>query len=238
VLSGALRVFLLCLLSPCLRGTEAIDVDQNALAGIVSHIEDSYRPGRGRQFAVAMNIPADYCTGKLNLKAFREYFKDYTPELVKTAISSDSRIYVGDRLIGARPKPISPYVDANYHTEYLLLVKSNPPGESPADPLIKKILNKDKEGCVIFYTYYSPCDRTCLNARNPRNILKALGIFKEHKGPKAFIYNYPFKGNNDGIVEHGAKIHNNLPLYSCYSYNGFYECHLCVKGEEIVDACL
>ncbi|KAI4879610.1 hypothetical protein NFI96_018368, partial [Prochilodus magdalenae] len=193
VLSGALRVFLLCLLSPCLRGTEDIDVNQNALAGIVSHIEYSYRPDRGRQFAVAMNIPADYCTGKLDLKAFREYFKDYTPRLVKTAMSSDSRIYVGERLIGALPKRICRYVDVNYHSEYLLLVKSNPPEESSADPLIKKILDKDKEGCVIFYTYYSPCDGICLNAKNPRNILKALEIFKEHKGPKAFVYNYPFK---------------------------------------------
>ncbi|KAI4882222.1 hypothetical protein NFI96_025670, partial [Prochilodus magdalenae] len=237
VLSRALRVLLLCFLSSCLRETETAEVDQNTLAFIIKYIHQKYYPGE--QFAVAINIPAEYCSGKIKTEDLQSVLKDDKPSDVKTAII-EYGTYFGTYLIGATtvldtksPKNKHTGKYPNLHSEYLLL--KHPSSEESA---MKDLLNKGKEGCVIFYTFMSPCDGTCLNKEMDRNILDALSIFVKHEGPKAFVYNTLFYYKEIGIKEHGVEINNNVPLYRCYPVSHVYECHHCVDGGKINEKCL
>ncbi|KAL7825421.1 hypothetical protein AOLI_G00326280 [Acnodon oligacanthus] len=191
VLSGTLSMVLLCSLSLWLRGTETVDVDQNALARIISKLQKEYCPKQGDQFAVAINVPARYCTAGSNLDD-GSFLKNDKPDAAKLDMNSAKKLYEGKELIGALRK--SSNNKGDFHSEYLLL-KEPDPEYSP----MKNLLNKNKDGCVIFYTYNSPCIGTCLHEDGDRNILEALYIFNEHRGPKAFVYNRIF--NSDDIAK-------------------------------------
>ncbi|KAL6471945.1 hypothetical protein MHYP_G00205950 [Metynnis hypsauchen] len=244
-----LHVVLLCLLSLCLRGTEAQLVNQNNLAEIIKYIQTQYNPGG--QYAVAINVPAKHCTEKFNLEDFKKVLEKDKPDNVKNVMKGDKKVYNGERLIGATllpdsKGPINPDTQKpyNFHSEYLLLIKSTPLAKdpNPNDPLMKKLLNRD--GCVIFYTYNSPCTRTCLNEGNKeRNILNALNGLRNHKGPKAFVYNQIFnKDKNNTVLEsYFKKIegNNNIGkfLHRCYT-DKKYKCQLCFNGGEAAKECL
>ncbi|XP_036412394.1 uncharacterized protein LOC118797221 [Colossoma macropomum] len=208
VLSGTLKVVLLCLLSLCLRGTEA-DVDQNALARIISKLQKEYSPKQGDQFAVAINVPARYCTAGSNLDD-GSFLKNDKPDAAKRDMNGVNKLYQGKELIGALRK--SSNNKGFYHSEYLLLREPDPE-HSP----MKNLLNKNKDGCVIFYTYNSPCIGTCLHEDGDRNILDALYIFTGHQGPTAFVYNriFNYDKRNFDLEEYLKKI-NEVPLYRCY----------------------
>ncbi|KAL7849480.1 hypothetical protein SRHO_G00211030 [Serrasalmus rhombeus] len=154
VLSGTLSAVLLCSLSLCLRGTETVDVDQNALARIISKLQKEYCPKQGDQFAVAINVPARYCSAGSNLDD-GSFLKNDKPDAVKRDMNGVNKLYQGKELIGALRK--SSNNKGFYHSEYLLLREPDPE-HSP----MKNLLNKNKDGCVIFYTYNSPCIGTTL----------------------------------------------------------------------------
>ena len=120
------------------------------------------------------------------------------------------------------PNNIDPITNAHpfFHSEYLLLINSNPLGVPPNVPLMQDLLNRDPQGCVIFYTYNSPCMGTCLNRNRPRNILTALNMIRLRQDPKAFVYNRVFEKDegNDQLEENLRKIegnNNNKFLYRC-----------------------
>ncbi|XP_036413099.1 uncharacterized protein LOC118797905 [Colossoma macropomum] len=267
VLSGTLRVVLLCLLSLCLRGTEVKRVNQNNLALIIRYIQSQYSPGD--QYAVAINIPAKFCTKTFNLDDFKSVLMNDLPDNVKDVMKGPSKVYSGTQLIGATPLPDtkSPVnrktrKHPNFHSEYLLLIKSTPlaTDPNPNDPLMQKLLNRDPQGCVIFYTYNSPCIRTCLNEKNKeRNILTALNMLRDHQGPKAFVYNkiFHYDQNNTDLEKNLKKIEGKdekfLYRCSCYSkYNNnnnnhnyndndnsiCYMCQLCFSEDEAAEQCL
>ncbi|XP_036454172.1 uncharacterized protein LOC118827064 [Colossoma macropomum] len=252
VLSGTLRVVLLCLLSLCLRGAEVQRVNQNNLAHIISHIQTQYSPGD--QYAVAVNVPAKYCTENFNLEDFKNVLKNDMPDNVKNVMKGPSKVYSGTQLIGATPlpdtkSPVNPETGKppNFHSEYLLLIKSTPlaTDPNPNDPLMQKLLNRDPQGCVIFYTYCSPCIRTCLNEKNKeRNILTALNMLRDHQGPKAFVYNRIFNKDKDNpnLESYFKKIEGNSNvgkfLYRCYRANNRYTCQLCFSGGTAAKECL
>ncbi|KAL7825406.1 hypothetical protein AOLI_G00326130 [Acnodon oligacanthus] len=251
VLSGTLRAVLLCLLSLCLRGTEAQLVNQNNLARIISHIQTQYSPGEDTQFAVAINIPAQYCTNDFNEEDFENVLGTEKPDDVKNVMNGVKKVYDGKQLIGAKPlpdtkSPINPQTNKhpNFHSEYLLLINSTPLAKhpNPNDPLMKKLLSTDPDGCVIFYTYNSPCTATCLNEGNKdRNILTALDGLRGHRGPKAFVYNKIFDKdkNKPDLKSYFEKIEGNdrigTFLYRCYRDK---TCQLCFKGGEADNKCL
>ncbi|XP_017536979.2 uncharacterized protein LOC108410424 [Pygocentrus nattereri] len=209
VLSGTLSAVLLCSLSLCLRGTETVDVDQNALARIISKLQKEYCPKQGDQFAVAINVPARYCSAGSNLDD-GSFLKNDKPDAAKRDMNGVNKLYQGKELIGASRK--SGNKKGFFHSEYLLLREPDPE-HSP----MKNLLNKNKDGCVIFYTYNSPCIGTCLYEEGDSNILDALYIFTGHQGPKAFVYNRIFKRDrtNYDLKEYLKKI-NEVPLYRCY----------------------
>ncbi|XP_036419470.1 uncharacterized protein LOC118803073 [Colossoma macropomum] len=258
VLSGTLRVVLLCLLSLCLRGAEAQLVNQNNLAHIISHIQTQYNPGGNRpnnrnpQFAVAINIPRQLCTQRFNFQEFLAALNNDQPNNVRNNLRRNG-IYNGRRMIGATliedPNNIDPNTNRHpfFHSEYLLLINSNPLGVPPNVPLMQDLLNRDPQGCVIFYTYNSPCTRTCLNRYRPRNILTALNMIRLRQGPKAFVYNRVFQ-RDQGNPQLGASLrriegnnNNNRFLYRCNQnpqQHQHYTCRLCFNGATADPNCL
>ncbi|KAL7849466.1 hypothetical protein SRHO_G00210890, partial [Serrasalmus rhombeus] len=213
VRSATLSVFLLCSLSLCLRGTEAQDVDQNTLLHIIRLIEQ-YSPGPNKQYAMAINIPPEKCGA--GFQPNDTFLAGDNPAEVKCHFSK-REIYQSATMIGAVPKE-------NYHSEFWLLNPKNPDG-SP----MKNLLNKRKDGCVIFYTYKSPCLGTCLNATNTgRNILTALDMFTHHDGPKAFVYSQIFgTADAEKYRDNFAKVNAKIQLYRCANEAG---CHACFNG--------
>ena len=108
---------------------------------------------------------------------------------VRNAMNGDDRVYRGEQLIGAKPKPIPGKPGSNYHSEYLLLIQSNPPNKSPDDPLIKQLTLNRMDNCLIFYTFNSPCSKTCSTPGKPYSIIPALDRwFRNYNGPKAFVF--------------------------------------------------
>ncbi|XP_036413110.1 uncharacterized protein LOC118797915 [Colossoma macropomum] len=232
VLSGTLSVFLLCLLSLSLRGTEAKVLDQNNLATIISYIQDTYGDEE-KQFAVAINVPARKCT--FGIKADQIDLLPYADaQTVKAAMNGAAKVYRGCQLIGAKPKPI-PGKRSNYHSEYLLLIDSDPPGPSSNGPAIRDLLENNPTGCLIFYTFNSPCVNTCSTPTKPYSIIPALEMFKNHAGPKAFVFHKVWQRdvNKTQWEANMKEVNARVPLYRCD--NG--SCTLCVRNNIVDDNC-
>ncbi|KAI4871402.1 hypothetical protein NFI96_009404, partial [Prochilodus magdalenae] len=208
VLSGALSVLLLAVLPLFLRGTEATGVDQNALARIISKIQKEYSPYGEGQYAVAINVPVKYCSAGSNPDD-GHFLKNDKPDAAKRAMKGDARVYKGQELIGATRKQST--TKGFLHSEYLLL---RDPDEEHS--LMMNLLNKKKDGCVIFYTLNSPCIGTCLYEDGGRHILKALSMIKGRAN--AFVYTQIFHrdAKNGELEEYLNNVHKEVPLYRCY----------------------
>ncbi|XP_036454164.1 uncharacterized protein LOC118827054 [Colossoma macropomum] len=228
VVSGALRVLLLCLLSPRLRGAEVQYVNDGNLAQIVHYLQNNYSPGEGRQFAVAVNIPAQLCTGKFLMQNFTNALNASKSNVVKNAMTGPNRTYVGERLIGATLKDDGTKNRTNFHSEYLLLMRPN-----PAHSHMKILLDRDQSGCAIFYTYNSPCKNTCLNEKSDRCIINNLIMFKGHPGPTAFVYHKLFENDNRNITRKFEDIDIRVPLYRCNSSRSSDSCRRCFEGSNL-----
>lgn len=150
-------------------------------------------------------------------------------ENVKNIIKADENpVYEGKELIAAgvqkKPNPA--------HSEFLLM---NPPNNSP----LTRLLNKRKDGCVVFYTLNSPCIDTCLNAKNTYNIIEGLNKLKAYQGTKAFAFKNIWihdQNRQNELKEKLKEITSRIPLYRC---NGG-ACTLCGKpgsNAEITKKC-
>ncbi|KAI4882223.1 hypothetical protein NFI96_025671, partial [Prochilodus magdalenae] len=140
--SGLMGLFLLSLLSP------AAWAEIGNLQLIINFLQSNY--GGGGQFAVAINIAASKCAA--GVTPDQNFLPNDPAQTVRNSIAGPTKVYIGHELIGAKPKPIPKRPDLNYHSEYLLLIKSNPPATSTADPLMQKLLNSNPHGCVVFYS--------------------------------------------------------------------------------------
>ncbi|KAL6471944.1 hypothetical protein MHYP_G00205940 [Metynnis hypsauchen] len=201
------------------------------LKEIINFLQTNYGAG-GSQFAVAINVPAEKCSA--GVKPDQNFLPDDDAQKAIDAMDGTAKVYKGQRLIGAKPKPIPNKQDVNYHSEYLLLIKSNPPATSPDDPLMKKLLRKDGNGCVVFYTYNSPCVNTCSTPNKRYSIIPALDMFRDHKGPKAFVFGQVWKYDvNKAQWEANMKeVNAKVPLYRCNNAG----CALCVDNNDQINA--
>ncbi|XP_036414032.1 uncharacterized protein LOC118798668 [Colossoma macropomum] len=159
-----------------------IDKGLQNLPQIISFLNENYLDGD--QFAVAINVPASSCS--THVRPDQNFLPDDPALKVKRAMNSTAGVYRGQRIIGAKQKMINGM--SSYHPEYLLLIQSSPPENSPHDPLLKELLDRDKHGCVVFYTHKSPCVNTCSTPEGAYSILPALDMLREHEGPKAFVF--------------------------------------------------
>ncbi|KAI4874911.1 hypothetical protein NFI96_003972, partial [Prochilodus magdalenae] len=106
-----------------------------------------YHPNKP-QYAVAINVPADKCGPEF--KPDQNFLTaENPPDVVKQRLNA-REVYLSHSMIGAIPK--------NFHSEYRLL---NQPDQQNSP--MRTLLNQNVQGCVIFYTYYSPCTKFCLS---------------------------------------------------------------------------
>lgn len=216
-------LFLICLLSIFTRSTEAQNI--NNLASIIQFLNTNYQVG---QYAAAINVPQEQCQG--NFIPTTDNFLTNDPETnVKNAIRGDtSPVYKGTELVAAgvqkQPRPA--------HSEFLLL---DPVNNSP----LTYLLNKRKNGCVVFYTLNSPCMNTCLTGKY--NIIPGVNKLKNYKGIKAFVFKNIWNHDQNKPEELKEKlktIADRVPLYRCRNNN---QCILCGEPNsnvEINNACL
>ncbi len=114
------------------------------------------------------------------------------------------------------------------HSESLLL---NPADNSP----MTKLLNKEKDGCSVFYTFESPCVDTCLDATGKHSIIDALKNWKDHDGIKAFVFKNFWKFDTEKDLQTKFKqIVAHVPLYRCVSETQCYACN--GEGTTPIDA--
>ncbi|XP_026142648.1 uncharacterized protein LOC113118006 [Carassius auratus] len=206
------------------QSVECESVDINTLHEITRFFHQNYEIG---QYAVAINVPEDQCKKGFKPSTFLREDRNVD---VKNIISAHTNpVYEGRELIAAgvqtTPNPA--------HSEFLLM---NPPNKSP----LTRLLNKRKNGCVVFYTLNTPCMNTCLNDRSKFNIIGGLNKLKNYMGIKAFafknIWNHDQNRTNE-LREKLQMIANRIPLYRCNSDI----CTLCGEPQsniEINDGCL
>ncbi|KAF5898577.1 uncharacterized protein DAT39_011704, partial [Clarias magur] len=53
---------------------------------------------------------------------------------------------------------------------------------------MKVLLDRDAHGCTVFFTTNSPCVEFCSTPDICTSIIPGLEIFKNHNGPKAFVF--------------------------------------------------
>ncbi|XP_066516247.1 uncharacterized protein [Hoplias malabaricus] len=211
----------------------SVDINIQTLKSIINHLQTNYGSGAD-QFAVAINVPAAKCAA--DAVPDQNFLPDDVSQTVKAAMNSVVKVYKGQQLIGAKPKPINQTTN-NYHSEYLLLIKRNPPDPSPDDPLIKQLLDKDPNGCVVFYTYNSPCVQSCSTPGKPHSIIPAFNLFSQHHGPKAFVFHQVWAPDvNSQLWKANIKSMNNyLTVYRCNNA----VCTRCVNNNgNVNDVCM
>ncbi|KAI4879607.1 hypothetical protein NFI96_002938 [Prochilodus magdalenae] len=214
--SGVLvGLFLLSMLSP------AVWTKVENLPEVVRFLDKTYGDG-SRQIALAINVPKEKCSK--GIVPDQNFLLDNDVDKVKAAMNGTARVYKGQQLIGAKPKPIGKK-SRNYHSEYLLLINSNPSKTSPDDHLMKKLLDRDPTGCVVFYTFNSPCVNSCSSPNKPYSIIPALENFRNHNGPKAFVFGQVWKHdvNTTQWKANIRAVNSRVPLYRCDNA-GCYRC--------------
>ncbi|KAL7839141.1 hypothetical protein SRHO_G00257990 [Serrasalmus rhombeus] len=247
VWTGVLKAaLLLSLLSSGIRDVEGLEpVDLTALQHIVrvinvhanravSQVVPTSGPGSGPredvQYAMAVRITKNQCLqgfdgqGLGPLKTEVDNFKN-------TLNTKD--VYERQMVIAAKPQN-------QKYSEYRLLIENE-------GKVIKKLLERregrNDEDCVIFYTYNSPCLKTCLNEeednkkkerdakrKNPKEtyrcIYSALDVFNEHHGPKALVFSQIYREdmNKIELSECLSKIAVRIPLIQCDNNNRCRHC--------------
>ncbi|XP_036449432.1 uncharacterized protein LOC118823753 [Colossoma macropomum] len=230
-LPGSLRtVFLLCLLVLGCTSVEGNNVDVNTLARIIQFFNNNYQKvetsGAVRQYAVAINVPEEQCQ-KDFVPDQNKFLKNEEADTVKNQTYNETvALYQGSELIAAGTLDRGKY---KRHSESILM---NPPKISP----MTNLLNKKKDGCVVFYTYNSPCVDTCINEKSNFSILKMLEIWSTRKGLKAFAFKdiWKFDKKKD-LKERFKAITKYVPLYRCVSAQTCYDC---VQGDTINENCV
>ncbi|XP_060744860.1 uncharacterized protein LOC132858497 [Tachysurus vachellii] len=213
---GALGFVLLFLLSTA-SGAEVTNLKK-----IINHLQNIY--GVNGQYALGINVLDSYCTSDHKLD--QNFLSQDSARKVKNGMNRKNRIYNGKELVGARPKRSKGY---NIHSEYLLLRGSDP---SP----MQKLLNKRENGCTVFFTLNSPCVKTCSTPGEPHSIISALEMFKNHDGPKAFVFSQIWhhdKGKTEWKDNIG-EIEKRIPVYRCHNKR----CVRCITNNVVNTQCV
>ncbi|XP_060744158.1 uncharacterized protein LOC132858015 [Tachysurus vachellii] len=214
---GALGFVLLFLLSTA-SGAEVTN-----LKNIIDHLQNTY--GVNGQYALGINVLNTYCTsdGQIDQNFLSQ---DEAIQVENDIKDKKKRIYVGKELVFALPKTVKRVA---IHSEYRLLRDSDP---SP----MQNLLNKRGNGCTVFFTLNSPCVYTCSTPEGPRSIISALDMFKNHNGPKAFVFNriWPPDMGTTEWKDNILQIEERIPVYLCDNS----ECIRCVINNVVNTQCV
>lgn len=170
------------------------------------------------QYAAAVNVQKAQCE-----RNFVPTNNNFLQGEDANNVKNSRPLYEGQELIVAGVKKMEGY---SIHAERLLLI----PTEGIATPPMTNLLNRGNgERCTIFYSYKSPCVKSCLDERGDYNILPGLENWSRHNSIKAFVFKQIFwaEKNTETLTANFKKIVAYAPLFRCVSEN---ECYAC-KGE-------
>ncbi|KAL1261200.1 hypothetical protein QQF64_009027 [Cirrhinus molitorella] len=207
------------------------DVNPAALAKMIQYFDDNVQPKTDAQFAIAISVPQEQCTKEDAV--IEDVFSKEDAKHVKDVITTEKCVLctTAENVIATRPNGTT-----KEHSEHILLY---PLGNSPMDTLLKKA---DRNSCVVFYSYNSPCVTKCI--RSADNILPGLENWKNIRkdGMNVFVFENIWQKDawRKDMEKDLLKINaDNLPLYRCNRKNEM-QCQKCVEKNtgKVIPFCL
>ncbi|XP_053314709.1 uncharacterized protein LOC128482812 [Spea bombifrons] len=146
---------------------------------------------------------------------------------VKNAMNSQS-IYSGTQMVMATYKDLGN--NKREHSEHRLLYPPSRSSVSPAQDLMNR---QPAAGCVLFYTYNSPCNAYCTNPNGRFNIVDKLSVFGTNN--KAFVFNQVYQEQNINCCHETRlkSVDKQMPLYRCTN-----NCIKCFNNNRFNALCL
>ncbi|KAF4115025.1 hypothetical protein G5714_002514 [Onychostoma macrolepis] len=193
-------VIFLCLLHLCVQGVQ--DVNTVCLAKMTQYFYDNVQPKTGQgadaQYALSIYVPPAHCIDK-HANIENEFDKDDAAK-VKMLLQKGSKCELCTKpknVIASRPVKIDE--KTTEHSEHVLLY---PIGNSLMDKLLAKARD---QSCVVFYSYNSPCVKTCLQSAD--NIMEGLRnwINKRKDKMNAFVFQEIWQKDKDKDLKQNFK---------------------------------
>lgn len=180
------------------------------------------------QYAIAIGVPPDQCTKEGS--DIQTVFPQQDAKLVKDKLKNGEKCFLctSSNVIATRPD-----LKTKEHSEHILLY---PPLKSPMDKLLAKA---DKDSCVVFYSYNSPCVKTCIKSED--NILAGISnwINIRKEGMNAFVFQEIWQQDKKkDLQEEFLKINAVVPLYRCKKTSNAMACQKCVENNIMDPFCL
>ncbi|XP_073719065.1 uncharacterized protein [Misgurnus anguillicaudatus] len=205
VTMASMGLIFLCLLHLPVQ----MDVSTTVLAKMIQYFDDNVQPKPGAQYAIAIRLSKEQCTDETF--SIETVFSRADVEKVNKTLTDGQTCELctdSKNVIAANPQ----YKNPKNHSEYRLLY---PVGKSPMDNLLK---NVDKNSCVVFYTYNSPCVKECISGE--KNILEGLSNWKNKQqgGVNFFVFQNIWKKDKSkkNLSKEFQKIEEKVPLYRCF----------------------
>ncbi|KAL1246556.1 hypothetical protein QQF64_034601 [Cirrhinus molitorella] len=227
-------VIILCLLHLCVEGIQ--DVNTVCLANMTQYFYDNVQPKTkaetDAQYALSVYLPPAHCTDKhANIE---NKFDKFDAAEVRRLLNNGAKCEFctkPENVIASRPVKIDE--KKTEHSEHVLLY---PVGNSLMDKLLKKARD---QSCVVFYSYNSPCVKTCLQSED--NILEGLRNWgnKRKDQMNAFVFQEIWqKDKSKDLQTEFQNIDKIVPLYRCMRNSKAMECRKCVKNNVVDLFCL
>lgn len=195
-----------------------------------SSVQPQTQKQTNAQYAIAIRVPLELCiNGQFDIetvlsRAEAKWIKDMLNNGKKCLNCTSSNA------IATRPD-----LKTKKHAENVLLY---PPGNSPMDKLLEKA---DENSCIVFYSYNSPCMKTCMNSMSEDNILEGLSnwINKSKAGMNVFVFEKTWqKDSKKDVKEIIKKINDKVVVYRCKTINNVLKCEKCVVNGNVQDFCV
>ncbi len=187
--------------------------------------------GDDAQYALSIYVPPAHCVDKrANIE---NKFDKEDATRVKMLLNKGAKCELCTELknvIASRPVNRKRTTE---HSEHVLLY---PVGNSLMDKLLAKARG---QSCVVFYSYNSPCVKTCL--RSADNIMEGLrNWINKRKGQRnAFVFQEIWQKDKDKDLQtEFQNIDAIVPLYRCMRIRNAMECRKCVENKVVDPFCL
>ncbi|XP_059367814.1 uncharacterized protein LOC132106169 [Carassius carassius] len=200
---------------------------------MTQYFYDHVQPKQGKQnfqYALAIAVQEDQCTNEQS--DIQTEFSLTDAANVRNLLNGKMKCELctsSKNVIASRPVPISKKKDE--HSEHVLLY---PVGNSLMDKLLTE---KSKSDCVVFFSYNSPCVKTCLQSND--NIKEGLSnwINKRKDTTNAFVFQDVWQNDKRSVLEEEFKnINAIVPLYRCAITANVMKCQKCVDNNNVVDS--
>lgn len=204
--------------------------DQQALIQQMEAINKkikTLKKATGKQYSIALLLSKDACeNGQLgnNIPA------DFTE--IRNTLANEN-VYKQDNVVAAIP--LRKYDQKNKlkgtdHAEYRVLEELDQQNISP--------------GCLIIYTYFSPCFAKCLNDESETNIIYLLNDLKNQNQNTdialvfSSLFHHDRKSNTKDQIYEKLKEITAVPVYCCYKEKGNVTCAMFDRNKGKDQQCL